>query len=152
MLDHWNASHRRELMDSHCSGEYGRCTSTIRLESLLLLETACIHSVLHALAISHSIDQHSFIIRLIRHSILERLWDAHCELAWFLAFFSRQTCMHAFILFNDGSLTRALMTNDGEYDGDTRLLVSEILEYLAAMRAWPFFLFCGICHGSDPMS
>ena len=60
-------------------------------------------------------------------------------------------CMQACIHFDgsmDGLLTKALM-NTGEGSGDAGQLVSEILQYLAAMRTWHFLFFVGNCHGSD---
>lgn len=40
----------------------------------------------------------------------------------------------------NGSKAKALMDN-GEESGEAGLIVSEILERLAAMRTWPFFHF-----------
>ena len=55
--------------------------------------------------------------------------------------------MHSFQWINgsmDGPLAKALIREEA---GDAGQLVSEILQHLAAMRTWPFFLFCGICYG-----
>ena len=54
-----------------------------------------------------------------------------------------RNCMLAFVLSMDQLLTKALI-NNGEESGEARLFVSEILQYLAAMRTWPFFHFVAI--------
>ena len=93
-------------------------------------------------------------------------WDSHQDLAWNLRIFSLRSpgdrvgstliigrisrslpCgrlrnwMLAFVLSMDQLLTEALI-NNGEVSGEAGLLVSEILQHLAAaMGAWHFFYF-----------
>ena len=45
---------------------------------------------------------------------------------------------------------QALM-NSGEAVGDTRLVASMILRYLAAIGAWLFLFFIDICYGFPSM-
>ena len=55
-------------------------------------------------------------------------------------------CMQACIHFNrsmDELLTMVLI-NDGERSGEAHQLVSEILQYLAAMGTWHFFNFVAL--------
>ena len=54
-------------------------------------------------------------------------------------------CMYAFLLLN-GLLAITLM-NNGEGLGDVGLIVSQILQHLAAIRAQHSLFFVGICYG-----
>ena len=101
--------------------------------------------------------------------ICENAWDPHPKFACILAFFSlrspgdrvrstlivgrisrfllsaklryyMQACIH-FDGSMDGPLAKALIR---ERSGDAGLLVSEILQYLAAMRTWHFFYFVAL--------
>ena len=75
-------------------------------------------------------------ISVSSHSaVLGIMWESHQGPALFLDFISAPNCAIAcFFLSMDGLLAIALM-NNGEDSGDARLLVSEILQHLAAIGA-----------------
>ena len=141
MLDYWNTSYRRRLMESTWESH------------LQYAWNPCFFSKPHVF-IQFFIPQ-QLVILSINHSI-NQVYDPRETVGYTLRIYlvSRillATYIHVYIYsFSTGSLTKALITNDGEYDRDTRLLVSRILRYFVAIRIWPFFLFCGICYRSDP--